>query len=160
MKSTIVSMFIILIIMIAVPLLYFGEGDFLQKIGLGDGGGNLLEDLGVKAAEKRQSLLTEKEVEVYKWVDEHGVTQFSNSPPPEGVEPETIVLSRDTNVIGAITIPEKEPEVASKRQVYNVGSPYSPGGAKKIIDTASDLQETVNQRKAEQDAAMKSMFNK
>lgn len=159
MKSTIISMFIVLIVMITVPMFLFGNGDLAQKFGFGSGGaGESMEDLRTRAPRNIQSVVTDEQVEVYKWVDEHGVTQFSNHPPAAAGEAQKIVLSPETNVISAIKVPEKQAEVTASPQVYSLSSPYSPGGMKKILDEASGMQEMLDQRKLEQDKALQGMF--
>lgn len=158
MKSTIISMFIVLIVMITVPMFLFGDGDFAQKFGFGGGNGNVTEDLRDKAPKNIKAVVTDKKVEIYKWVDEHGVTQFSNTPPFEGGESEKIVLSPDTNVIDAIKIPEKEQKEAGGPTVFSLASPYSPGGMKKMIDDSQDIKEKLNQRQAEQDKMLQDLL--
>ena len=160
MKSTIISMFIVLIVMITVPMFLLGDGDFAQKFGFGGGGsGNEIEDLRAKAPKNVKEVVTDKKVEIYKWVDEHGVTQFSNTPPFEGGESEKIVLSPDINVMDAIKIPEEEQKVAAKPEVFSLGSPYSPDGMKKMIDDSQDVKETLNQRQAEQEKILQDILN-
>lgn len=159
MKSTIISMFIILIVMITLPMFLFGNGELAQKFGFGSGDdGETIEDLRAKAPKNIQTVVTDEQVEVYKWVDEHGVTQFSNRPPENSRESEKIVLSPDTNVISAIRIPEKKPEAAASHQVHSLSSPYSPGGMKKMVDEATGMQERLDQRKLEQDKALQGLF--
>lgn len=164
MKSTIISMFIVLIVLITVPLFLLGEGDFATKFGFGGGSGNgtgsaeTIEALRAKVPKNIQTVVTDKQVEVYKWVDEHGVTQFSNLPPQDGGQSEKLVLSPETNVMDAVKIPEKEPAAAAQPQVFSLSSPYSPGGMKKMVDDSRDLQETLNQRQAEQEQMMQDLL--
>ncbi len=159
MKSTIISMFIVLIVMITLPMILFENGDLAQKFGFGNGGADeTIEDLRDKAPRNIQAVVTDEKVEVYKWVDEHGVTQFSNRPPETSSKSEKIVLSPDINVISAIKVPEKEPEVAAGPQVNSLSSPYSPGGMKNILDEASGMQEKLDQRRLDQDKALQGLF--
>lgn len=144
--------------MIVVPLFLFGDGDFAQKYGFGNGAGGGKKDLQDKTPKNIQAVVTDKKVEVYKWVDEHGVMQFSSTPPFEGGESEKIVLLPDTNIMDAIKIPEKEVEEAEKSQVFSLGNPYSPGGMKETVDDSKELQEKLNQRQAEQDKMMQEIF--
>ena len=150
MKSTIISMIIVLILMIAVPLFLFGDGEFTKGFGSGSDSAKIPENI--------EAVVTDKKVEVYKWVDEHGVMQFSSAPPFEGGESEKIVLLPDTNIMDAIKIPEKEVEEAGKSQVFSLGKPYSPGGMKEMVDESKELKEKLNQRQAEQDKMMQEIF--
>ncbi len=47
---------------------------------------------------------------VYRWTDDHGVTQFSSSPPQSGQNFKAVEIDPNTNVIAAHPIPEPEPE--------------------------------------------------
>ena len=156
MKPTIISMFIVLIVMIAVPMLMFEDGRFVDRFGF-FGGGSEKSD---KLPQNIQQVVTDKKVEVYKWVDEHGVTQFGQSPPEQGVESEKITLSPDTNVVDALKIAEEEPEIEEKPSVFSLGSPYSPGGMKDLVEDSINTQEMLNQRQTEQEQMMQDLFGK
>ena len=150
MKTTIISMFIVLILMIVVPMVLFGDNEIAQKFGFGVSSKNdAKEDLQDKAPKNIQTVVTDKKVEVYKWADKHGVIQFSNEPPQDGSESEKMVLSPNTNVLDAIKITKKEPEKAAKPQVISRGSPYSPGGMKKMVDESTNEQDQLHQRQTE-----------
>lgn len=160
MKSTIISMLLVLVVMVALPMVFLGEDNFAQRLGFsgfGSGGGTATKP---KLPENVKPVVTNKRVEVYTWIDEHGVKQFSNTPPRDGGESEKMVLSPDTNVIDGLKIPEQEAEVASGPKVFNVGNPYTPGGIKEVIDNTKDVSETLNQRQAEQEQFMDKLFNK
>ncbi|MCK4706710.1 MAG: DUF4124 domain-containing protein [Gammaproteobacteria bacterium] len=159
MKSTIISMIVVLILMIAVPLVLFGDKELAKDFGFGSlSKADVIEDLQDKAPKNIQTVVTNKEVSIYKWADKYGVRQFSNLPPKDGIESEKIVLSPNTNVMEAIKIPEKETEKIAKPQVMSMGSPYSPGGMKKMIEDSTNLQEQLNQRQADQDEMIQDMF--
>ena len=68
MKSTIISMFIVLIVLITIPMFLFGDGDLAQKFGFGAGGA--AENLRDKTPKNIRALVTDKDVEVYKWKNE------------------------------------------------------------------------------------------
>lgn len=156
MKSTIISMFIVLIIMIAVPMLMLEDGKFVDRFGFFGGGSEKSE----KLPQNIQQVVTDEKVEVFKWVDEHGVTQFSHSPPMAGVESEKITLSPDTNVVDALKIAEEEPEIEAKPSVFSLGSPYSPEGMKDLVDDSVNVKDMLNQRQAEQDKIMQDILGK
>ena len=162
MKSTIISMFIVLIVMVALPMIFLGDNNFAEQLGFSGFGNktNTATDKPVKLPKNVKAVVTNKRVEVYTWVDEYGVKQFSNTPPSDGGASEKIVLSPDTNVIDAIKIPEKEAEVASGPKVYSLGNPYTPGGMKEVVNNASDVRETLNQRQADQEKMMQEIFKK
>lgn len=156
MKSTIISMIIVLIVMVAVPLIFLGDGNFAQQFGFG--GSGTKEEATVNLPKNVKAVVTDKRVEVYTWFDDHGVKQYSNVPPRDGRESEMIVLSPNTNVMDAIKIPEKEIEVASRPKVFTVGNPYTPSGIKDVFDNTRDVQDTLNQRQVEQEQMMQALF--
>ncbi|MCK5002088.1 MAG: DUF4124 domain-containing protein [Gammaproteobacteria bacterium] len=154
MKSTIISMFIVLILMIAVPMFLLSDADFAQKFGFGGGSGD------ANAPKNIKKVVTDERVEVYKWVDEYGVMQFSNKPPLDDRDSEKIVLTPDINVIDAIEIPEEVQEEAAKPGVFSLGSPYSPDGMKKMVDDSKEVKEQLNQRQAEQEKVLQDLFKR
>lgn len=159
MKSTIISMIIVLILMIIVPLVLFGDNEIAQKFGFGIGGKkNIKADLQEKVPKNVQTVVTDKKVEIYKWADKHGVIQFSNVPPQDGSESEKMVLSPNTNVVDATKISEKEPAKVAKPQVISLGSPYTPGGMKKMVEDSTNLQEQLNQRQTDQEKMIQDLF--
>lgn len=162
MKSTIISMLIVLIMLVILPIILFGDNEISRKLGFSPGGdtADTIEKLQGKAPQNIEAVVTDKEVEVYKWIDDNGIMQFSSLPPHEGIEAEIMLLSPNTNVMDATKVPEKEPEHASKPKVFSVGSPYSPEGMKNIVDDSAELQETLNQRQVDQDKMMQDLFPK
>jgi len=162
MKSTIISMFIVMALLIAIPVFLLGEGDFAKNFNFGTGStsDDEIEDLQEKAPKNVQAVVTDKKIEVYKWVDEYGVMQFSNTPPFEGDKFEMMVLSPDINIVDAIKIPEEEQEAEAQPQVFNLGHPYSPEGMKKMIDDTENIRETLNQRQVEQESFLQGILNR
>lgn len=156
MKSTIISMIIVLMVMVAVPMIFLGDGNLAERLGFGGFGGK--EKPPAKLPKNIKAVITDKRVEVYTWVDEHGIKQFSNVPPQDGRESEMIVLSPNTNIIDAVKIPEQKTAVASTPKVYSIGNPYTPGGMKQVIDNSKDVQEMLNLRQAEQEQMMQELF--
>jgi hypothetical protein len=45
---------------------------------------------------------------IYKWTDAKGVLQYSNTPPPKGVDAEVVKVDPNANLIPAVTVPQKE----------------------------------------------------
>ena len=82
MKSTIISMIIVLIVMVALPMIFLGDGNIASKLGF-DGFGKK-GSAAVKLPTNIKAAVTNERVEVYTWVDEHGIKQFSNTPPSDG----------------------------------------------------------------------------
>lgn len=88
---------------------------------------------------------------IYKWKDENGVWQFSNSPvDEEGAE--IMELDGQINTVQAF----KAPPTTKKEKKGPTAIPgvmtVSPQQAGNMMDTVKNLQETIDQRKAEMDA--------
>ena len=87
---------------------------------------------------------------IYKWKDEDGVWQFSNSPADkEGAE--VIELDGQINIVQAFRFPEPVKENKTPTPIPGVMT-VSPQEAVNMLDTVNNLQETIDQRKADMDA--------
>jgi len=110
--------------------------------------------------ENISSVVTDKEVTYYQWVDEHGQTHYSSTP-PVGMAAEQKKLRPDTNVVQAVKLPEKEEE-SGGGQIFSLGSskdgksgdkkgddeafnPYSPEGVQKLIENAQSAAKMLEQ---------------
>lgn len=157
MKSTIVSMLIVLAVMITLPMFLMGDDGVLNKFF-----SSKKSDLAVaraKAPKNMRTVVTDEKVQVYKWVDEYGVTQFSNKPPESARDAQLLELSPDNvNIMDATKIPEKVSENTSESQGIIPTSPYSPKAMKKLMNQAGELQEKINQQEADRQKAMEKMF--
>lgn len=152
MKSTIISMLIVLCILAVAPLLLFGDRGLLANYGLDLFGE---PDLRAKAPKNITSVTTDKKVQVYRWRDEHGVMQFTNTPPPDSRQAEMVELRPDTNLVKAIDVPEEEPETKRSRpRVMTTGSPYTPEGVEDLLDTTSGLADGISEKQAQQQQLM------
>ena len=158
MKSTLISMIIVLCVLAVVPMILLGDKDLLARFGFGPK--DELSELRAKAPKNFTTVTTDKKVTVYKWRDANGVLQFSNSPPPDGGDSDTVELRPDTNLVKAIKVPEEEPETKSGPVVMTTGNPYTPGGMKQMIDTTMQLKDTLNQQQQDQQKMMEQMFGK
>lgn len=156
MKSTIISMIIVLVVLVALPIIFLGDGNYAQKLGFSGFGGG---DKPARLPTNVKTVVTDKKVEVYTWTDANGIKQFSNTPPSEGGASEKIVLSPMTNVLDPLKVPEAEEEVvASKPKVYSVGNPYTPGGMKDMVNNSKEIQESMGQQQVERDKMMEQLF--
>lgn len=101
---------------------------------------------------------------IYKWVDEHGVTQYTSEPPPETVAMTQLELDENTNVIQGLKMPEAEAPTNSQNAqnppaqlALPDGNLYSPEKIKKVIDDAKNVQKLLNDRVKQQDDALNSL---
>lgn len=156
MKSTIISMLIVLCIMVAAPLVLLGDNGLLARYGIDLFGE---PDLRAKAPRNITNVTTDKKVQVYKWRDEHGVMQFTNTPPPATRQAEMVELVPNTNIVKAIEIPAQEPDKQrSGPRVMTTGSPYTPGGMKDLLDTTSSLAEGISDKQLQQQELMEQIM--
>ncbi len=147
MKGTIISMLVVLVLLVAAPMFFMGDGKFADMFDFGGG--------TVKLPKNLESVKTDSKVELYKWRDANGVMQFSQTPPQDGGASARVVLSPDENVIDAVKVPEK---VVSRPNVMSVGNPYNPGTIKDIVKDSQDIQNKLNERHAGNEQMMKDMF--
>ena len=96
---------------------------------------------------------------IYKWVDENGDLQFSNSPPPAGIEHTIMNYDPNLNVIQAVEVKSNEPaevlESEPKEEatsVKDVGNPYSPEKIEKLFEDANNIEKLLTQRLNNQEA--------
>ena len=156
MKSTIISMVTVLCVLAIIPILLLGDNSVMAKFGLGVFSG---PDEHAKAPKNITSVTTDEKVQVYKWRDQYGVMQFTNTPPPQTQQAELVVLTPDTNIVKAVEVPEEEPEQKRSRPaVMMTGNPYTPGGMKDLLDTTSSLATDMNQKQMEQEQLMNQLM--
>lgn len=160
MKSTIVSMLIVLVVLAVVPMIFMGDNDLMSGFfGSGDGKESIAS-LKAKAPKNLSNVTTDKKVKVYKWVDENGVMQFSQTPPDLGGEHESMTLKPDTNLMKAFKAPEQEEQQAMAPKVFKTRSPYTPGGMKDMLNQTSDITDKLNQQQADQQKMLQEIMGK
>lgn len=105
--------------------------------------------------------VVEKDVTVYQWKDEHGVTHYGGTPPTGQGSYDKKEIRANTNVVQATKQTEEEdkPETQGSR-IAKVGSIYSPEGVKNLMDDTKDLQKQMNDRTAEQDKLLDSLMKR
>ncbi len=98
----------------------------------------------------------------YKWHDKEGNVQFTSEPPPNGIEYTAKGYDPNANVIQAVDTsilrPQTNPSTQSSNNPTNsadaVGNPYSPARVKKLFDDANNIENILNQRFKDQEAAI------
>lgn len=94
----------------------------------------------------------------YQWHDAQGNVQFTTEPPPQGVEYTVKGYDPNTNVIQAIELPpEESPEAepaAEEKKAEETGNPYSPERIEKLLEDAKNVEQLLNQRLKDQEAAI------
>lgn len=148
MKFKILSMLVILGVLSALPMIYTGQFNPLSFIPGFSNNASEHAKLKAKAPKNLTNVVTDEKVQVYKWRDEHGVMQFSNTPPPASARAEQVELKPNSNLVQAVKIPRKE----EPRQVVQAESPnpYTMQGMKKVMDDARGVEELLRKRHEQQ----------
>ena len=155
MKSTIISMIIVLCVLAIIPMFLLGDNSVLERFGLGSSGA------APKTPKNLTSVTTDEKVQVYRWRDKYGVMQFTNTPPPETRQAEMVELTPNTNIVKAVEVAQEEPlQKRSGPAVVMTGNPYTPGGMKEMIDTTSSLADDLSQKQLEQQQLMDQIIGK
>lgn len=96
---------------------------------------------------------------VYKWVDEHGVTQYSTEAPPQTTPTQTLELDPNTNIVQSVRMPEATPEETnnSPQVALPEGPIYSPDNIKQLMDNAKNVQKLLDERHQNQQKALDSL---
>ena len=141
-------MFIILGVLSILPMIYTGQFDplsFIPGLNSSSSGHALLK---AQAPKNLTNAVTDEKIQVYKWRDENGVMQFSNTPPPTTAHTEQVELNPYSNLVQAVKVPAKE----EPKQIVQADSPnpYSVQGMKKVMDDARGVEELLNKRYQQQ----------
>ena len=153
MKLKIFSMLVILGMLSVMPMIYMGKLDPVGLLngdisGLFGSGGSEFAKLKAQAPKNLTNAVTDEKVQVYKWRDENGVMQFSNTPPPDGGQAQQVELNPNHNLVKAVKVPAKEE--SQPVQQAPAPSPYSVKGMKKVMDDAQAIEGMLQQRHEDQ----------
>jgi hypothetical protein len=148
MKFKILSMLVILGVISVLPMIYMGQINPLSFIPDFSNKTSEYEKLKAKAPKNLTNVVTDEKVQVYRWRDENGVMQFSNTPPPTATHAEQVELKPNSNLVPAVKIPVKE----EQKQIARAESPnpYSIKGMKKVMDDARSVERILQNRHEEQ----------
>lgn len=139
-------------VMILLLALAFGGLFFIE----GPGGEPILslEDLkpDLSAGEPEQA---QEPAKVYKWQDENGVWQFSNQPQDAVVSEasggELVEYDGNINTMPAVSAPSSTEKSKPSINIPSGVTTVSGQQATEMMDTVNNLQESVDERKAEMD---------
>lgn len=153
MKLKILSMLVVLGMLSVMPMIYMGKVDPVALLngdlsGLFGNGGSEFAELKAKAPKNLTNAVSDEKVQVYKWRDENGVMQFSNTPPMDGGQAQKVELNPNHNLVKAVKVPMKEePQPV---QQAPAPTPYSVNGMKKVMDDAQAIEGMLQQRHEDQ----------
>lgn len=153
MKFKIFSMLFILGVLSVLPMIYMGHNPL--SIFSGFGNQNEIAKLKAKAPKNLTNVVTDEKVQLYKWRDEHGVMQFSNTPPPATANAEKVELNPNKNLVQAINVPEPVEQKPSFQT--ETPNPYSVQGMKKVMDDARGVEELLRNRHEQQQKMLNGM---
>ncbi|VAW56702.1 hypothetical protein MNBD_GAMMA07-887 [hydrothermal vent metagenome] len=101
----------------------------------------------------------DKDVTVYQWVDDKGVTHFGGTPPTGQGEYTTKSIQANTNVLNALKKQEQAEEKKTKgSRVSRLGNLYSPEGIKNLMDDTKQTSEKMSEQMAQQDKMLKDLM--
>ena len=102
------------------------------------------------------SELPRAESTIYKWTDIDGNLQFSNSPPPEGIEYTAKKYDPNENVIPAVSTDSNDAgQLLNKsNQDGDFGGIFSPGVIEKMFEDANNVHQSQTKRKNNLDAVL------
>ncbi len=148
MKATLISMIFGLCVLAIIPMILLNDDSVLAGFGFGFFSGS---DERAKAPKNVTSVTTDEKVQVYKWRDQYGVMQFTNTPPPQNQQFDLVELRPNTNIVKAVEVAEEEPEQKpGGPAVMMTGNPHTAGGMKDLLETTSSLAADMNQQQLEQ----------
>jgi len=105
-----------------------------------------------------ENAVVEKDVTVYQWVDDKGVTHFGGTPPTGQGSYDKKEIRANTNLLNAFKAPQVEEEKKAKSRVSMVGSVYSPDGAKDMMDDAKDTSKQMSEQMAKQEKMLQDIM--
>ena len=153
MKFKIFTMLVTLGVLSVVPMIYMGKFDPMAFFDSGlSKGVSEFKALKASVPGSLSNVVPDKKVQVYKWRDKNGIMQFSNTPPPNVTNAESVSVDPNHNLVKAINIPEKEE--SEKVAKTESPSPYSVKGMKKVMNDAKGVEELLQKRHEEQQKMM------
>lgn len=96
---------------------------------------------------------------VYKWVDENGITQYSEEPPPNSAtQSQTLHVNPNTNIVqGLGSRPQKSLEKPSSQVALPEGPIYSPDTIEEIMQKTHDVKKMLEERVEQQNKALENL---
>ena len=83
--------------------------------------------------------------QAFKWTDDKGVVHYSSEAPINTSSVETIEVDPNTNLIQGLNSRTEQEEAKAEPEVMKKNV-YSPGGAKKFLDEAKNVEKILKER--------------
>lgn len=106
------------------------------------------------ARQENYEVLQSGKTVIYKWKNPNGTWNYSNTAPPPNVNAmrqEIVTPVAKVSTSEETTREDVQPAGAKSSEPVN---PYSPGGAKELIDRAREIREQVEERGREQQSRL------
>ena len=164
MKSTIISMLIVMVLMVALPMIFLSDHKLPDLSGLhlarpGASG-------GVKLSSGIADVTTDKQVHIYRWRDAHGILQLSNTK-PKGVDAEEVDLKPNLSSMDPVkplsedlTTTASGKSAAPATPAPGLSNPYTPDGMKQLVEQAGELKKVLSQQQADQEKQIDQVLGK
>lgn len=152
MKTVIIKSIMVVIIVIAMVhyALYLKTG----KLPWAGGGGSgislpiTLPDIGIQGVQK---LVPSSKTRVYKWVDERGVLNYSQEPPPANLEGQVVEVDGNINIIQSTPVPPADADHSPSRPRSTlIGEAGAFDAEKTPIEKAQEVKALLEARDREQ----------
>gem|GEM_PF-1876214 len=98
---------------------------------------------------------------LYKWRNAKGIIHYTSEKPAADIEVETIELSRDTNIVPAVSeasIKQNDshkPSPETRNLDVSAVNHYSPQGIEQLFDQANNVKDIVNEHYEQQNSSSK-----
>lgn len=156
MKSTIISMLVVLVLLVVLPILFLGDKRLFDGISLDSPDSS--SGAGVQLSSRIENVSTDAPVAIYRWRDANGLLQFSNTE-PEGVAAELLQLEPNLSSMDPVKARPVD-NTAATVSAPETGNPYTPGGMKEMVEQANELKKVLSQQQADQQQAIENILPK
>jgi hypothetical protein len=158
MKTIVIKSIMVVIIVIAMVhyALYLKTG----RLPWADGRGPSISLPGMPDLnmQRVQELVPSSKTRVYKWVDENGVLNYSQEPPPANVEGQVVEVDANVNIIQSTPVPAPESDQAQGRpRSIFIGEGGTGAEEKTPVEKAQEVKELLEARDREQKKILDSL---
>ena len=114
---------------------------------------------GIDSLLSVDNLAPSSKIRVYKWVDEHGVVNYSQEPPPANLQGQTLEVDSNVNIILGMPLPEPGSSTDNQRpRSVLLGEAGESAEAEKTpIEKAIEAKELLEARDLEQKKILDSL---
>lgn len=150
MKTVIIKS--IMLIVVVIGLVHYALYLKTGRLPWGSSGG---PNLSLPASLSKASLPTMDKVmpasttKIYKWVDENGVLNYSQEPPPASANGELVEVNANVNIIQSTPVPTAEPTAAGRPKSALIGNSSLGDSEKTPVEKAQEAKDLLEARERE-----------